>query len=242
MEAGEIMSVKEKMTAIANAIRAKTGGTEPLSLDGMAQAITDIEIGVDTDVFKGIITRSITEISSDVTSIGDYAFYSCKSLKTADFPLVTSINGYCFKDCTKLTTVNFPVIKIINQNAFNGCSALTKVKFPVATTVGANAFSNCTSLKTADFPALTYIYASAFSGCSNLTSLILRSEKACTLSENAFASTPIESGTGYIYAPAKMVNSYKGAMGWSAFSAQLRALENYTVDGTITGELDPTKI
>ena len=32
-------TVNEKMTAIADAIRAKTGGTEPLTLDGMATAI-----------------------------------------------------------------------------------------------------------------------------------------------------------------------------------------------------------
>ncbi len=36
------MSVNEKMTAIADAIRAKTGGTAPLTLDGMAQAIAGI--------------------------------------------------------------------------------------------------------------------------------------------------------------------------------------------------------
>lgn len=39
------MSVNEKMTAIANAIRAKTGNTEPLGLDAMAQAIAALEIG-----------------------------------------------------------------------------------------------------------------------------------------------------------------------------------------------------
>ena len=38
-------TVNEKMTAIADAIRAKTGGTEPLTLDGMAEAIAGIEAG-----------------------------------------------------------------------------------------------------------------------------------------------------------------------------------------------------
>jgi hypothetical protein len=36
------MSVNEKMTAIADAIRTKTGGTEPLGLDAMAEAIAAI--------------------------------------------------------------------------------------------------------------------------------------------------------------------------------------------------------
>lgn len=38
-------SVNEKMTAIANAVRGKTGGTEPLTLDGMAAAIAGIQTG-----------------------------------------------------------------------------------------------------------------------------------------------------------------------------------------------------
>lgn len=36
------MSVNEKMTAIADNIRAKTGGTEPLTLDGMAESIPEV--------------------------------------------------------------------------------------------------------------------------------------------------------------------------------------------------------
>ena len=36
------MSIHEKMTAIADAIRDKTGESEPLTLDGMAQAIPDV--------------------------------------------------------------------------------------------------------------------------------------------------------------------------------------------------------
>lgn len=36
------MSVNEKMTALADAIRAKTGGTETMTLDQMTQAVTSI--------------------------------------------------------------------------------------------------------------------------------------------------------------------------------------------------------
>ena len=39
------MSVKEKMTAIADAIREKTGGTELLTLDQMVDAINGIQSG-----------------------------------------------------------------------------------------------------------------------------------------------------------------------------------------------------
>lgn len=39
------MSINSKMTAIADAIRGKTGGTEPLTLDQMATEIAGIQVG-----------------------------------------------------------------------------------------------------------------------------------------------------------------------------------------------------
>lgn len=99
------------------------------------------------------------------------------------------------------------------------------------------------SATAADFQAATSIGISAFHGCSALTALILRSATMCELSStDAFSSTPIASGTGYIYVPAALVDSYKEATNWKTYASQFRALEDYTVDGTTTGALDETKI
>ena len=138
----------------------------------------------------------------------------------------------------------------IGTGAFMGCSALTTVNLPVATSIGNNAFQNCSKLTTVDFTAATSVGRSVFDSCSALTELLLRNtEKVATLSHiNAFSTTPIESGTGYIYVPRTMadgsdgVEAYKAASNWRTYAAQFRALEDYTVDGTITGALDPTKI
>jgi hypothetical protein len=46
----------------------------------------------------------------------------------------------------------------------------------------------------------------------------------------------------YIYVPSTLVDSYKTASNWSSVASRFRALEDYTVDGTTTGELDPNKI
>ena len=62
------------------------------------------------------------------------------------------------------------------------------------------------------------------------------------MGSNAFLGTKIASGTGYIYVPASLSASYKTAGNWTAFSNQFRALEDYTVDGTVTGDLDESKI
>jgi hypothetical protein len=60
--------------------------------------------------------------------------------------------------------------------------------------------------------------------------------------KNSFDSSSIAKGTGYVYVPRSLVDSYKSATNWSTYANQFRALEDYTVDGTITGELDESKI
>ena len=197
-------------------------------------------------VFRKLIDRSISGnyVNDRVESIGSYAFRSCTKLTTVDFPVATSLGSHAFYSCKNLTTVDFPVATSLGSYAFHSCTKLTTVDFPVATSLGSYAFQSCTKLTTVDFPVATSIANYAFYFCANLTALILRNtEKVCTLSAaNAFDNTPIKSGTGYIYVPRALVDTYKAASNWSNFSSQFRALEDYTVDGTTTGELDPAKI
>ena len=116
----------------------------------------------------------------------------------------------------------------IGSTAFNGCSALTTADFPAATSIGQNAFYGCSALTTVNFPVATSIGDSAFQLCSALTTLILRSATMATLSSTmALNKTPIASGTGYIYVPAALVDSYKAASNWSTYANQIRAIEDY---------------
>ena len=89
-------------------------------------------------------------------------------------------------------------------------------------------FNGCSKLTTADFPVAESIGNTAFNNCSALTTLILRSGTMATLSNtNAFNGTPIKSGTGYIYVPAALVDTYKAATNWTAYANQIRAIEDY---------------
>ena len=192
-----------------------------------------------------IVSGTITDYTNDrVTSIGDYAFYFCTSLASANIPAATSIGDHAFNKCTSLTSVDFTAATSIGTYAFAYCSNLTLANLPAVTSIGDYVFYFCTSLASANLPAVTSIETSAFQGCSQLTSLILRvTTQVCTLSNtNAFNNTPIASGTGYIYVPAALIDSYKTATNWTTYANQFRALESYTVDGTTTGELDPTKV
>ena len=192
------MALTDKLTAIADAVRSKTGGTKPLTLDQMAVEIENISAGGgDMDA---LIDKSITEITSNVTIIGDSAF----------------------RNCDALTTVNFPNVTFLGDNAFFGCDALTTLAFPNVTTIRSSVFSSCIALK-----------AVIFRNTENISTLNYT---------NAFNSTPIKNGNGYIYVPRALVEEYKSATNWSTLASQFRALEDYTVDGTITGALDETKI
>lgn len=213
-----------------------------------------------------MIARSITELSSNATSIGEYAFYKYDALTTADFPLMTSVGVHAFEACNNLTSCNFPSITSIADYAFRDCKVLQTVNAPLVTYIGSYAFQFCVELATADFPLLTTIDNSAFrycklltvldfpllqsistysiNNCSALTALILRkTDGLCKLRDtNGISATPIASGVGYIYVPSALIEQYKAATNWSTYAAQFRALEDYTVDGTVTGELDETKI
>jgi hypothetical protein len=89
---------------------------------------------------------------------------------------------------------------------------------------------NCNSLKKLDFGSLSNgIGGAAFYSCSSLNTLILRyADGVPALSnKNAFTSTPIALGTGYIYVPQDLVEQYKEATNWSLFADQIRAIEDY---------------
>lgn len=178
-----------------------------------------------------------------VTSIGDSAFSGCESMASADFQSAKSIGTRAFETCAGLVSANFPLATSIGSNAFDGCDLLANVNIPLVKTISSSTFRYCSGLVIADLPAATSISTYAFRYCENLTALILRSGTMCSLSNvNAFNGTPIESGTGNIYVPSALVDSYKAASKWSTYAAQFRALEDYTVDGTTTGALDESKI
>ncbi|MBP3304941.1 MAG: leucine-rich repeat protein [Oscillospiraceae bacterium] len=120
----------------------------------------------------------------------------------------------------------------------------TEYKDDLLTSIGRSSFYNCAKLVVADFPSLSgSIAMEAFHSCKVLTALILRNNRIVSLAAtSAFQSTPIASGTGYIYAPSALIDSYKAATQWATYADQFRALEDYTVDGTVDGDLDENKI
>ena len=173
-----------------------------------ATAVINVPTSGGSDVLNSILKRTITGeyTNNEITMLGSYALTSC-ALASVSFPAVTRVDAYTFDACTRLESVNLPVATSMGFYCFRSCGALSKV----------------------ELPALTNINNGAFAYCSALTCAIFRNTtKVVTLgSKSAFTGTPIASGTGYIYVPAALVDSYKSATNWSTYADQIRAIEDY---------------
>lgn len=213
--------------------------------------------GGDTDIEDGIVKRSLSGayVNDRVTSIGQFAFRGCTKVTSFRFPKAKSVATNAIYGCSALTSIDLPVCTSIAENAFNGCSKLPSIVLPSLTSGDSYMFRYCYEMLTIDLPVIKKIESQMFTDCRRLTAVILRSDTMCTLAAtsaftNCYHFTGTKNGQynpnglkdGYIYVPAALVDSYKAATNWSTYATQFRALEDYTVDGTITGALDETKI
>ena len=185
--------------------------------------------GGDTSIEDGIIQRTLTEYTNDrVTSVGAYAFHSCTRLTKVILPKVNSLDISAFNNCTALTSIEIPLVQSIAIQTFYGCNSLTALNMPSLKTLGTQSVRNCKKLAKVDLASATSIGALSFDSCALLNALIIRTANICTLGNiNALTNTPIASGTGYIYVPATLVDSYKAAANWSTYATQFRAIEDY---------------
>lgn len=208
---------------------------------------------------------SLTEFDGEnVTTIATYAFKGCSALTSFNLPKAQSIGGYAFNEAgashlslpsltsmtsnsfrgSKFVSVDFPLVTNIANNGFRAQGYIKSVTFPKVTSTASESMRNCAGLTYVDLPVCTSFGTYTFYDCSSLETLILRTtSKVCSMSNvNVLTNTKIAAGTGYIYVPSTMVASYKSASNWSTYADQIRAIEDYTVDGTITGALDESKI
>lgn len=120
-------------------------------------------------------------------------------------------------------------------------TGLVSVKLPNVTLVSSNSFFRCLSLKYLEFSSQVQFGTYSLYTCNALRTLILRSETLCTYGGLIAAPQLKEGKGGYIYVPRALIDSYKAADIWKDGYA-FRALEDYTVDGTIHGALDDNKL
>ena len=102
--------------------------------------------------------------------------------------------------------------------------------------IGMSFFSDCYSLRAIVFrnldlkkPSLVS-YGTPFGNCYHLTGTV----------NNSY--NPNGDKDCYLYFPAKDIEEMKAKTNWTVYTDQMRILEEWTVDGTTTGEMDWERI
>lgn len=125
-----------------------------------------------------------------------------------------------------ITELQDNIMTTLGSFALTKCAALKKVVFGAVTKVEASAFAECSALEVADFHQPITLLNNALHGCVSLKTLILRGDSVSTVTLSN-AGTPINSGKGYIYVPAALVDTYKASSKWSTYANQIRAIEDW---------------
>lgn len=231
-----VYTLEENYEDIADAIREKLGVQTAYKPGEMAAAIASISGGGGANNnWAEAMAGSTTEIvDNDIVTIrrgglaGNSSYtwitkYSSNSL--------IEVKGYGFYYQNKITEIKLSALRTLY-----GTGSFIED--------GGNQFGRCTALKKIDLPVFDgAIYAGTFLYCSSLKALILRSQTMATLSASgAFNNSAIHTnsaggGTGYIYVPSALVNTYKAASNWSQYSNSFRAIEDYSSDGTVNGDI-----
>jgi|GEM_PF-1445331 len=152
--------------------------------------ILDGVISIGDSAFYGCRSLRSAIIPGSITSIGSSAFSGCSSLTSLPIPnSVTSIGGYAFSDCRSLIGIIIPEgVNVVGDYTFSGCSSLLSVAIPNSvTSIRYQAFRDCKSLINITIPSsVTSIGSNAFDGCISLTSVIIPSS-VTSLGDNAFS-------------------------------------------------------
>ena len=200
------------LTSVANAIRAKSGGSSQLAFPaGFVSAIGDIPSGGgDSETIDALVsgqmgnksyTFTVSSMNSRVFANTKGAFsvtmpnltqvnvtYAAEESEIVSFsaPLLTKITSGMFSKCRHLTSVSFPALtEIANTRAFGECTSLTSVCFPNALT-GDESFYGCTALVSAVVGSLGTKWKQ-FLGCSSLEAIDISDGNINTMAQNCSA-------------------------------------------------------
>lgn len=250
------------LTAVADAIRTKGGTSEALSFpDGFVSAVEGIQAGGGGDnleMWNGILSKTCTEINlPGVTTISTvYRLFSQNSkLVSVYLPDLTfSDSQYMLANCSNLETLYTPLLTKVPAYALENSTKIKSVRFPKASIIDNAICRGCTALEYADFGNADHNQSVrfsqyAFQNCTSFKVLVIRSNAVWTLyNVTVFANSPFAEGNtgGVLLVPSTRVNEYAEATNWSVLygygTNRFLPLEEYTVDGTTSGEIDWDKV
>lgn len=159
-------------------------------------------------------------------------FSSCDILESANIPFVTYFREYTFSNCFKLKHFYSPLVTMFGSSAFFQCKELPSICHYKYAGFQSGACYGCQKLSLVKVRT-NIIASNAFMYCYSLSQLMLLNYGLSTLATlqntNAFMGTPLSTSAslgyfGSIYVPASMIEDYKSATNWVAYSDRITAL------------------
>ena len=199
--------------------------------NSIIETISRINVG--DIIYAGIKKTAIKleNITSNAESVADYIYSGKIFLQSLELPIATSIGNNAIQNCISLQSLELPMATSIGNYAIQNCISLQSLELPMAMTIGNGAMYSCVSLQNLELPIATSIGNYALYNCTSLITFKIGTNEVATLSNvNAFTDTPIAKGTGYIYVPDELVDSYKTATNWSAYADQIRPMSECEVE------------
>lgn len=138
--------LESDLTDVADAIRAKTGGTADLAFPAdFVSEIGSIETGGGGFTWDDLASNQTPTgaVSFETaTTIGTRAFSERKGITSVDLTGITSIGAYAFAEDNNITDItNADDVLTIGQYAFRNCSKLGWLYFPKCTTITTGGFA-----------------------------------------------------------------------------------------------------
>ena len=178
----------------------------------LVETTSDKNNGLHTNAFNcAIVSHTFengvgtVEFESDVTSIGNYAFYGCSGLTSIDIPSdVTEIGSQAFYNCSGLTSIDIPSgVTSIGSSAFSGCTGLTSIDIPSSvTSIGNNAFQGCINIEILNYDAQVRL-SSSFKGWGTALKTVVIGDSTPSIGTNAFSGcdglTSVTIGNGVTF-------------------------------------------
>jgi hypothetical protein len=125
-------------------------------------------------------------------------------------------------------TLYLPSLTEAGYYTLGSTSCMIKyANLPNVTAVGNQLFQDG-KIEKVWLPKAKTIPYKCFDGCKSFVALILRADNVIPLGNtNAFTNSTVATGTGFIYVPSALVDSYKAATNWITYANQIRAIEDY---------------
>lgn len=184
--------------------------------------------------YIGLIDNSlnilVTKLPDGITRIAPYTFYNRSNITDLSLPdSITSINNYAFYNCTRLNIDKLPdSLTTLGSYVFQYCNALNiKVLPSGVTSIPTYCFQGSYSMtELTCLGNITNIENYSFYGCTEFSKLVLPNITSVPklANKNALTSTKIYSGTGYIFVPDTLVDSFKSASNWSNFANVIKPI------------------